>query len=219
MRIITYASWDSMQDFIAGKPADKEKSFEYTGKVALCDRALQGDATKNAAAAGNTATGYGTQATNEGDTLNPFFSQEMKAKHGLTPGQTNEMLTAAMAGSGGADSGIVGQANQEAARTRNASGFTKTLDEAARDRMKADAGASEGIAAQDVIGAKQLNQEGAAGMEGLYGTNVGAQLKAMGQQNEDIGTGIQAGNSGWLQNMNSTLTSVGNLAKGIKPGP
>jgi hypothetical protein len=62
----------------------------------------------------------------------------------------------------------------------------KTLDEMARDRSKAAAGASEGIAASDVMGAKQEQQQGAAGMAGLYGTNVSGQLNAMKQQGQDI---------------------------------
>ena len=170
-----------------------EEGFDYEGPLALCDRALQGSATANAASAGNAATGYGSQAGSESSQLNPFYSQEMKATHGFTPGQTNELLTAAGAGTGGATGALQGQAQLEGARTRNASGFTKSLDEAARDKNKALSANSEGVAAQDVMGAKQLNQQGAAGMQGLYGTNVGAQLKAMGQQNEDINTAVTAG--------------------------
>jgi hypothetical protein len=76
--------------------------------------------------------------------------------------------------------------NANAARTGNATTLTKSLDEMARDRAKSAAGASEGIAGQDVMAAKQLNQQGAAGMQGLYGTNVSGQLGAMKQQNESI---------------------------------
>ena len=76
--------------------------------------------------------------------------------------------------------------NANAARTGNATSLNKSLDEMARDRAKSVAGASEGIAARDVEGAKQLNQQGAAGMQGLYGTNISGQLGAMKQQNADI---------------------------------
>lgn len=188
--------------------------FEYDGPLALCDRKLQSTATTNANNAGTVAGGYGAEASQEGATLNPFASQEMKARHLYDPTQINELLTAAEAGGGGATGSIVGEANREAARTHNASGFTKALDEAARDKAKAAAATSEGIAAQDVTGAKQLNQEGAGLMSGLYGINTGAQLKAMGQQNEDLGTAIKAGQSGWLQNMTGVLSSLGDLSKG-----
>jgi hypothetical protein len=166
----------------------------------------------------NTDAGqYGQGAQAESAQLNPFFSQEMKAKHLYDPNQINEMLTASEAGSGGAAGALTGQAGLEAQRTRNASGFTKSLDEIARDQTKASAGTSEGIAAEDVMGAKKLNQEGAAGMQGLYGTNVGAQLKAMGQANEDIGTEMKAQQQGptWLQGLkqfSQATDTLGNIA-------
>jgi hypothetical protein len=212
MKVITKAVYKMLPN--GGLEFVSEEAFEYSGPVAKLDRALQSAATKDATTAGTTAAGYGSTAANEGSTLNPFYTSEMKATHGFNPNQVNELLTAAEAGGGGANGALMGQAQQEAARTRNASGFTKSLDEAARDKSKAAAGASEGVAAEDVMGAKKLNQEGASGMEGLYGTNVGAQLKAMGQQNEDIGTALQAGQTGWLQNMQGTLNSLANGAKG-----
>lgn len=170
---------------------------------------------------------YGSQAGNESSQLNPFYSQEMKAQHSLTPEQANEMLTAAEAGSGGAFGGAEGQINRDAARTGNATSVTKSLDELARERAKVAAGSSEGIAAQDVAGAKQLNQEGAAGMQGLYGTNVNGQLGAMRQSSEDLKnlSAAQTQAPGWLQglkNVSSGLGSVASMAadvSGIAAGP
>ena len=152
----------------------------------------------------NTAAGqYGSAATAAGAQLSPFFNQEMKATHLYDPNQINEMLTAADAGAGGATGAHTGEAGLEAQRTHNASGFTKTLDDVARDKSKALAGASEGIAAQDVMGAKQLNQQGAQGLQGLYGTDVNAQMKAMGQANEDINTEMATQQAGptWLHGL------------------
>jgi len=136
--------------------------------------------------AGTVAGQFGSQAGTEGAQLNPFLTQEMKAQHGLTPGQQNEMLTASEAGAGGALGGLGAGIQNNASRTGNATGVGKTLDEMARDRAKSAAGASEGIAASDVMGAKQMNQQGAAGMQGLYGTNVAGQLNSMKQQGQDI---------------------------------
>jgi hypothetical protein len=144
-------------------------------------------AMKNQAGEAGTVAGqFGSQAGTEGAQLNPFLSQEMKATHGLTPGQQNEMLTASEAGAGGALGGLGAGIQNNAARLGNSTGVGKTLDEMARDRAKAAAGASEGIAAQDVMGAKQMNQQGAAGMQGLYGTNTSGQLNAMKQQGSDL---------------------------------
>jgi hypothetical protein len=136
--------------------------------------------------AGTVAGQFGSQAGTEGAQLNPFFTQEMRAQHGLTPGQQNEMLTASEAGAGGALGGLGAGIQNNASRTGNATGVGKTLDEMARDRAKAAASSSEGIAAQDVGMAKQEQQQGAAGMAGLYGQNVQGQLGAMKQQGSDI---------------------------------
>ena len=141
--------------------------------------------------AGTVAGQFGSQAGTEGAQLNPFLTQEMKAQHGLTPGQQNEMLTASEAGAGGALGGLGAGIQNNAARTGNATGVGKTLDEMARDRAKAAAGASEGIAAQDVGLAKQEQQQGAQGLAGLYGQNVQGQLGAMKQQSGDISAASQ----------------------------
>lgn len=218
MRITTFATWKSMDDFITGNPADHSVSHEYEGPTAKLDRAAQAAAKSAAGTAGQTASTLGSEASTEHSELAPFFVNEMNAKHGYTPEQTNELLDYAEAGTGGTLGSVTGQADLEAARTRNASGFTKSLDEAARDKMKANAGMSEGIAAQDVEGAKRLNQEGAAGLEGLYGTDTAGQLKAMGQENEDINTQIAAGKSGWLQNALDAMNTIDGLSKRVSGG-
>ena len=164
--------------------------------------------------AGTVGAGYGANATMEGSQLDPFASQEMRAQHSMTPGQENEMLTAASAGAGGAFGGAEGQLNRDAARTGNATTQTKSLDEMARERAKVAAGTSEGIAAQDVAGAQQLRQEGAKTMEGLYGTNVGAQLGAMKQQGTDISDAGTLEGKGILQNLTGMAAQLGTAASG-----
>ena len=168
-------------------------------------------------AAGNTqaaqsAVGtYGQTAAGEGAALNPFFTQEMNATHSLDPNQQDELLTNAESGSGAATGAEQGALINNATRTGNATGVTKSLDEMARDKSKAAAGASEGIAAQDVMGAKALNQSGAQGLQGLYGVNTGAQLNAMRQANTDVET-QQALNPGWLKSAEGLLGSLSGAA-------
>jgi hypothetical protein len=172
----------------------------------------------NENAATTAASGYGTNAANEGAELNPFFTQEMRAQHAYTPGQTDEMLTAAEQGAGGAFGGAQGEIERNAARTGNATSVTKSLDEMARDRAKSSAGTSEGIAAQDVLGAKQENQAGAAGLQGLYGTNVNAQLGAMKQSNEDVATEQATQGQNWLSQLNQISKFGGSIAGDITGG-
>jgi hypothetical protein len=169
--------------------------------------AVQGQALANEKAASVAAGQYGAQAGDESAQLNPLFMQDIRATHGYTPGQTNEMLTAAGQGAGGAFGGAEGQINANAARTGNATSVTKSLDEMARDKAKSAAGTSEGVAAADVNAAKALNAQGAAGMQGLYGTNVNAQLGAMKQQNADV----QTENQVQAPSLMSDLQSINSL--------
>ena len=153
----------------------------------------------------------GSAATAEGSTLNPFFAQEMKATHSLTPEQQDQMLTAAQSGAGGAFGGAEGQINRNAARTGNATSVTKTLDEMARDKAKSSAGAAEGIAAEDAAGVNALHQAGAAGMQGLYGTNINAQLNAM-KGEDEAAQGAMAANPGALSKIEGILNTASNVA-------
>jgi hypothetical protein len=216
MIVTTFATWKSMNDFMSGKPADFSLFHDYAGDVANLDRWGSAAAKGAEHEAENTANKLGGEADTEHGQLSPFYTNEMNATHYFSPEQTGEMLNYALAGSGGAASSITGQAGLEAARTRNASGFTKSLDEAARERDKAAAGASEGIAAQDIMGTKELNQQGAAGLSGLYGTDLGGQEKAMGLQTADINSAVEAGKSGWLQNMNDTIKAISGAVSAYK---
>lgn len=218
MKVYTYLHYDNFEDFMANKPS-KSESFDYEGPVAKLDRWAQQQAKSAANTDASTASQLQGEAQGEHAQLSPFFSEEMHAQHGYNPNQINELLTAAEAGSGAAAGDIAAKTNDLAARTRNASGFTKSLQEQARDRDKAAAGASEGIAAQDVNAAKALNQEGATGLTGLYGTDTRGMLDAMGQRTKDVNEEVEAGKSGWLQNtLNTANTILGAAGKFKIPG-
>jgi hypothetical protein len=175
-------------------------------------RAEEGMAKNAAGTAATTAGTLGTQASGELGQLNPFLSREMHAEHLFDPTQTNEMLTAAGAGTGAGIGTAESALQRQNATTGNAAGATKSLQEMARDRMKTGAGVSEGVAAQDVMGAKQLNQEGAAGMSGLYGDNLKGQLSAMGQEAGDINAATEASKTGWVQNVEQGVKTAAEVA-------
>lgn len=208
MRVTTLAVWKSMNDFIAGKPADLERSFDYSGPIAKLDRAAQAQAENAETTANNESAQQYSQAQAEQAQLSPFFNQEMHAQHGFTPEQTQELLTSQESGLGSAAGDVNEQAKLQSGRTRNASGFTKALDEAARSRDKVAAQGSEGVAAEDVMGAKQENQEGSQGLTNLFGENLGDSAKEQQLQDADINTEIQAGQSGWLQNLTGVMKGL-----------
>jgi hypothetical protein len=180
-------------------------------------RAEEGAAKKAAGTAADVGAGLGTVAAGERSHLQPFYQREMTAEHAYDPTQINEMLTAAGAGTGAAEGAAQGELERTAASTGNAAGETKSLQQMARDRMKAGAGVSEGIAGQDVQGALALRQEGAAGEAGLYGENLKGQLDAMGQVSGDINAATNASQHGWLQNAEGIVKTAAAVAKPFEP--
>ncbi len=186
------------------------------GLEATCLRAEAGAAMGAEKTAVNTAAQLGGEAGGELSALSPFYQREMTAEHAYDPTQINEMLTAAGAGTGSAMGSEEAALKRQAATTGNAAGQTKSLQEMARDRMKTNANVSEGIAAQDVMGAQQLRQEGAAGMSGLYGENLKGQLAAMGQESADINAATEASKTGWLQNAEGIANTAAGIASTFK---
>ena len=156
----------------------------------------------------DTSNRLGAQASGISANLTPFLTQEMQHPQGYSQQDTSSMLAAGMGAAGGANSGLVGQANQQAAVSRNAGGFQSALDAAARERSKAEAGTAEGIAAQNAGVKLNQQQEGAKGLQGMYGTDTSGMLEASGQEANDINAEVNASKSGWLQNMNNTIASL-----------
>ncbi len=190
----------------------------YSGKWELCDRAMQ----KLASSAGSenlaNAQNDNANATSEHSALSPFYRQEMGAQHLFNPGQTQELLNYAGSATGGTGASAMGEAQSEAARTRNTSGFSSALDQNARDRARQMATSNAGIGEADVMGAKQLNQEGAKGLNGLYDTDTSAMLQSMGQIPGDINANNAAKSTGWLQNLQTALKMGGQIGSSIASG-
>lgn len=159
-----------------------------------------------------TATGnadqYGGNASAIGGNLVPFETQRLLNPSGYSQADMGAMLANALGSGGGATSGITGQANLEAGRSRNDAGFSTALAEAARARTAAAAHASEGIAENNANLKQDQSNNAAKMLSGLYGTDVGAQNDALNTADQATRTGIAGGQSGWLQNMNATIKSI-----------
>lgn len=175
---------------------------------------------KNAATtAGNTASGYNSQASTIGSQLIPFESRQLQNPSGMSQQDIGAQLAASAAGAGGATSGITGAASKMGAATRNPMGFSAALDSAARQRTAAEAKGSEQIAANNA-GVKLNQQQEAGSMLGnLYGMSSKAGAENAGIQTGDINAQVNANNSGWLQNATGVLNAIsgaGQSAAGLK---
>ena len=202
MKFVAWQLFSGVVPMWSGFGADKTDINAFN-TIKSGDQAIAGTAGSNAAAEGNAA--------------NAAYGADLRATHSLTPEQQNQMFTAAQSAAGGAFGGAEGQINRDAARTGNATSVTKSLDEMARDRAKAGAGAAEGIAAQDAAGVNALHQQGAAGMQGLYGTNINAQLNAM-KGSQEAAQAAMAANPSALGQVEGILNTASNVASAYPKG-
>ena len=166
-----------------------------------------------------TAGQYGSQGNQIASSLIPGLEREANNPQGYTPEEMNNQLVASEQGAGGATAGITGQANLQAARSRNSAGYTAALDQAARQKTQALSQNALGIQNKSAELGQKKQMAAQSELGNLYGTDVNANLKAQGLMPEDINAETNSGKSGWFQNMTSMITSLGQLAQGLKPAP
>lgn len=183
----------------------------YAG-VKKAEKAAQGAAST----AAGTATGYGANAGDIGSTLVPYEKGQLTHPTGINPTDRNNMLVAGEQGAGGANAGIVGQANLEAARTHNTGALSGVLGEAARAKTRQLSQNALGVENENTKVKLGQQDEAAKALAALYGTDVGAQLKAQGLVPEDINAWSNAGKSGWLQNTLGTISTLTGAASAGK---
>lgn len=190
-----------------------DEFYQYDGPLDLADRSAQNQAGQATNQAFSTAGKYGANAGQIGGTVVPTLERDLTNAPGMNPTDINAMLVAGEQGAGGAASGVTGQAGLEAARTRNSGATSSVLDQAMRRK-----GQILSQNALDVQGAnaklkQQQRLQALSGLEGMYGTDVGAQLKAMGIIPSDIEANLKAGDSGWLQNTMGVLDTLSGMGK------
>lgn len=162
--------------------------------------------------ASSTGAQYGSQASDVNSQLFPFLTRELNNPMGFSQQQEGSMLGAAEGGAGGSTAGLTTEANLKAARDRNSGGFSGALDEAARQKDKALAGASEGIAGQNANLQQEQQQNAASGLSKIQGMDTDAQLKAMGLVAPDLDASTKAfGVGDWASQLSQ-------LQKGIQSG-
>jgi hypothetical protein len=165
-----------------------------------------------------TATSSADKYSSAGDQISssiiPGLEREAQNPEGYTPEDLNNQLVASEQGAGGANAGIVGEASSRLARTRNSAGFSNVLDEAARDKTRQLSENALNIQnkSSELGQKKQMVAQGE--LSKLYGTDVNANLEAQGLSTKDIQTEVEAGKSGWFQNMTGLITALGGAAQG-----
>lgn len=177
------------------------------------DRSAQAQGKQAFNQASGTANQYGSTAGQVGAELIPTLERDINNPIGFTPTQTNNMLVASEQGAGGATAGVTGAAGLNAMRTRNSAGLSGVLDQAARTRQQALSQNALGIQNKSAMLAQQKRAEALQQLQGVYGTDVGAQLRAMALEPEDINAEVNAGKSGWLQNAEGIIKTLSEIPR------
>jgi hypothetical protein len=184
------------------------------------DRSAQAQAKGNKTTADTLGSNLGSEAAGVGAAVIPGLEREATNPQGFAPTDVNNMLVAGGEAVGGANAGITGEANLEAARTRNAGGFASALDEAARTKSRQLSTNALNVSGEQAREKLKQQQFAQTQLADLMKSDRANQLRAMGLSDEAIAQELAAGKSGWLQNVNQTIEAVTGAAKGAfgKPG-
>jgi hypothetical protein len=164
--------------------------------------------------ASGTSAGYGSAGSQIASNLVPGLEREANKPQGYTPEEMNNQLVAGEQGAGGANAGIAGQANLQAARSRNSSAQSADLDSAARTKTQQLSTNALNVQNKSANLGEEKQQAAQKELGGLYGTDTEANLKAQGLMPEDVEAETKAGQSGWFQNMTSLIAALGKGAQG-----
>jgi hypothetical protein len=140
----------------------------------------------------NAGTGQGAQSQlyNQGQGVSSFLTpqleQEATSPQGYTPQQLAYMNTASQQSEGASTAGITGQANLQAARTRNAGGFQGAIGSGSRTAQKNLSQTALGIQTQQAQLQQQQRQQALQQLQSLYGTDIGTSLGYLNSSTEAL---------------------------------
>lgn len=163
---------------------------------------------------------FGSNADQIGATLTPQLEAEAANPQGYGDSAVAGMNTAVQQGTGGSTAGAVGQAGLDAERTGNRGAMQGALDESAREGQRTNADAALEIGSKNADLKQKQQQAGIAGLGQLYSQDSSDELNALNAENgstnagnQSINTELQAGNSGWFQNMTGFMNAIANDGK------
>jgi len=151
---------------------------------------------------------YGANAAAAYSQLMPQYTSMALNPQGLNPTEKASLNTDSMQSAGGSTAGAVTQGNLNAARTGNVGGYQTTLSDAVRQGMKQNSDNALKTDIMDTGLKEQQRQEGLAGMNGLYNSNLNASTGELNAENQSTQALTQAGQSGWFQNMTGLIGSL-----------
>src|ERR1700722_16582488 len=172
-------------------------------------RQAKNQATKNYNQANQLETAALGNSTALYDQLDPTYTQEATNPQGYGAPDIAAMDTAAEQSAGGAEGSAVGQGNREAAANRNSGSFAPALDEASRAAGRNFSADALSVQNKNADLKQKQRQEGISGLSGLQGEQNSDILGSIGLENQSTNSLVNAGNSGWFQNMMALMKQFG----------
>ena len=158
---------------------------------------------KNAFQGYGTATGENQQlnanAANLYGSLAPQLEAQAAHPQGYTPTQKAAINTGAQQSAGGSMAGAVGQGALLAQRTRNAGAAQNAIQQAGRQSSQNLSNAAVGTEINNANLQEKQRSQALQGEQGLYGTELGGSLNALGLSNDFLKTLNQSQPSFWSQ--------------------
>ena len=159
--------------------------------------------------------GQGSQISQQ---LVPELQSEANNPQGYTPQQMAYMNTASQQSLGGSTGGVTGQANLQAARTRNAGGFQGAVASGSRSNARQLSQNAVQIQANQANLQQQQRQQALSALQSLYGVDESTALGYLNQSDSaalgyDQGTALMDKN--FWNNVSSAESLAGNVAGGV----
>jgi hypothetical protein len=176
-----------------------------------------GTAAKNAATnAVGLSTGFGSEAADVGSMLLPTLEQEALHPAGFNPNDLNSMLVAGQQATGGGAGAISGEAGLRAARSRNNASLGGTLDEVAREKMRANSQNALDVQGTNARLKESQRQAGLSGLEKVRGGDINAELEMQKILPEDLNAWTKAKSSEptMFQDILGTIGALSGAGKG-----
>jgi len=140
--------------------------------------------------------------------LDPTFTQMATNPTGMSQTELSDANTASEQSAGGALGAVEGAANQDAAANRNSGSFAPALDNASRGASKTLSNDALGVQNENTALKTQQQTEGLQGLQSLDSQQNNDVLSSLGLQDTSNNSLINAGNSGWFQNMTGLIGSL-----------
>ena len=129
--------------------------------------------------------------------LAPELESQIANPQGMSPTDLAAANTASQESAGGSEAAAVGQGALRAARTHNAGTADAAIGEGTRGASQALSKAALGTQLANARMKEGERQAATSGLEGLYGTNTGASVNALGEVAQNVNANTNAENASW----------------------